>query len=455
MRILIIISHDVYVRNFISTGAFADLKEAHELYYLSTPLRHSALLEQQGNYVGAIELEPWRTRLYAELGDVLMMMYRHRSSTFRIKANIHMLLRERLKYEVLAAPGLRNLTTWTIMRLTRENERLQQALLDVKPDLIIAPTAVTDPLLIDVARLSKRLKIPTLFLVKNWDNLSSKLVFPEPPDYLGVWGEQSVEHACSIHGMSREQVFVVGAPTFDHYFRVAKETLSSPYPFRYVLFAGCSLPFDEISALRTLEDTIESQGLSDLTIVYRPHPWRQRRKCFDVFEPEHYKHVVIDEQVKESYFRTVRTQDYRGSKAFLPSLDYYPSLLSHAEFMISPLSTMMLESACCETPVLVIAYDDGVHAFSPGTAIHEEHFKGLDTVQGFRVCRDVQTFTRGFLEMAQEALRVSQGQDGRVSMRRQIRWYLYADERSYAQRLRDLVDRLNVAQERRGAAWRG
>jgi len=439
MRLLIIISSDLYVRNFISTGAFAGLKEAHELYYLSTPLRHVALLAQQGNYVGSIDVEAWRAALYTELGHILMMASRHHSSTFRIKARIQFLLRDRLKYELLSAAGLRELTTWTLMWLTRENGRLTRVLLDVKPDLMIAPTAVTDPLLIDVARLGKRLKIPTLFLVNNWDNLSSKLVFPETPDYLGVWGEQSVEHACRIHGMSRERVFVVGTPTFDHYFHVAKETLPSPYPFRYVLFAGCSLPFDEITALRTLDDAIELEGLSGLKIVYRPHPWRQRRKCFDVFEPEKYQHVIIDEQVKESYFRTVRTQDYRGSKAFLPSLDYYPSLLSHAEFVISPLSTMMLESAICETPVLVIAYDDHVHAFSPGTAIHEEHFKGIEAVDGFQICRDSCELARDFLHMVQAC---TQTVSRNGAMREQIRYFLDHDDRTYAQRLRDLINEI-------------
>ena len=443
MRILIVISSDLYIRNFMGTGAFSALED-HELYYLSTPLKHRAVLEQCHNYLGAIEVGPWRTRLYTELSNVLLMAYRHRSSTFRMKAETEFLLRDRLKFTALAAPGLRGLTIPAIMRLAGEHRQLKQILLDVKPDLVVAPSAVTDPLLIDLARLGKRLGIPTLYLINGWDNLSSKLVFPENPDFLGVWGDQSVEHARTIHGMDRERVFPIGTPTFDHYFRLSKDLVSSPYPFRYVLFAGGSVPFDEISALQALEEAIETHGISWLKIVYRPHPWRQPRTCFDVFEPARYRHVVMDEQVRASYVRTVQTKDYRGAKTFMPSLDYYPALLSHAELVISPLSTMIIESAICETPVLVIAYDDAVHRLAPHRRFQEEHFKGIETIKGFRICRNFTDLAKDFLELVQQRGRSDQAHAASPSMRQQIRHYLYHDDRTYAQRLRDVVNTIGA-----------
>ena len=448
MRILILISGDYYVRNFVSSRAFSELDgDGHELYYLSAPLRHPALLEQQRHYLGAIPIEPRRRRLYTDLSYVLMFGYRNRSSTFRIKANTKFRLRDRMKYTALAAPGLRALTCSTLMRLAGENQPLKQMLLDVRPDLVIAPSAVIDPLLIDVARLGKRLQIPTLFLISGWDNLSSKLVFPESPDYLAVWGEDSVRHAKTIHEMDHGRVFVIGAPIYDAYVQAARERVPAPYPFRYVLFAGCAIPFDEISALRALEAVMESRGITDFKIVYRPHPWRQRRSCFDVFEPQEYKHVIMDEQVREAYVRTTATQDYEAAKGFMPSLDYYPPLLCHADFVICPLSTMVVESAICETPVLVIAYDDHVHPLSGDKALGQEHFKGIETIEGFRLCRDFGRLAEDFLAMVERGRRLEQDHGRRVSLRQQIRRYLYFDERTYAKRLRDLVSHLAQTQE--------
>ncbi|MBI3320847.1 MAG: hypothetical protein HYZ91_01115 [Candidatus Omnitrophica bacterium] len=451
MRILILISSDFYVRNFVSSGAFSELDgDGHETYYLSGPLRHPALLEQQRHYLGAIQIEPRRRRLYTELSYVLMFGYRHRSSTFRIKADTRFRLRDRVKYTALAAPGLRALTWSALMRLTGENQPLKQVLLDLRPDLVIAPSAVTDPLLIDMARLGKRLQIPTLFLISGWDNLSSKLVFPETPDYLAVWSEESVRHAKTIHEIAPGRVFVVGAPIYDAYVQATREQAPAPYPFRYVLFAGCAIPFDEISALRALEAVMESRGITDFKIVYRPHPWRQRRSCFDVFEPEQYRHVIMDEQVREAYVRTVATQDYEAAKGFMPSLEYYPPLLCHAEFVICPLSTMIMESALCETPVLVIAYDDPAHPLSPDKALGQEHFKGIETIEGFRLCRDFGHLAEDFLAVVERCRRLERDQGRRVSLREQMRRYLHFDERTYAQRLRDLVTHL-AQHERVGA----
>jgi len=442
MSKLILINSDVYIRSFLDSGAFSEIEDNDTYYLAASSVRNLDTLQKRKHYLSTIELDNRRTSLYTELSYIMMVGYRNRSSTFRLKTEARFRGRHRLKYKFLGAPALRSLVKSMILHSAGINRVLQKVLLDVKPDLVIAPSAMTDPLLIDVARLSKLMGIPTLFLINGWDNLSSKLVFPVNPDYLGVWGEQSVEHAVTIHKIDRSRVYLLGVPTFDHYFRVDRDKLARPYPFRYVLFAGCAIAFDEISALRTLDEIMESRDISDFKIVYRPHPWRHPRACFDIFEPEKFRHVVIDQQVRESYFRTIKTKDYSAAKSFLPSLDYYPRLLSHAEFVVCPLSTMILESAIFDTQVLVIAYDDHVHALSPDKVINEEHFKGIERIEGFWFCRDLSDLGMHFLQMV-ERLNQSGPRWKRTSLIcEQIRQYLYFDDRTYAQRLHELVEHL-------------
>lgn len=437
MRILVVISSDVYLRSFLSTGAFTEL-DGHEVLYLAGPVANRHVLERTAGYVGVVSMASRRARLYAELGNLLMFAHRDRSPTFKSKTQTQFLLRDRLRYELFSSPALYPLTAQAIVGLIGKNTDLERWLTSVRPDLIIAPSAVTDPLLIDVARTARRLSVPTFFLINGWDNLSSKLVFPVKPDYLGVWGPQTAEHATRIHGFAPAQIFTLGVPTFEAYFRVDRSHLPRPYPFRYVVFAGCSMPFDDIGALQALDAALAAQGVDDLKIVYRPHPWRQRRRCFDVFEPRAYRHVLIDRQVETSYFESVRTGQCAGPRTFLPSLDYYPALLHHAAFVICPLSTMLLEAAIFDRPVLIPAYDDGVHRPSHDRMIHDEHFKGLDRIEGFRLCRDAAALPAQFLEMAERDPTIAAG----PSLREQIRHYLYYDDRTYAQRLRDAVESL-------------
>jgi hypothetical protein len=122
----------------------------------------------------------------------------------------------------------------------------------------------------------------------------------------------------------------------------------------------------------------------------------------------------------------------KGRSYPLP-LDYYPSLLGNAEFVICPLSTLMLEAAIFGRRVLVIAYHDGVHGSSPGVAIDYLHFEGVDRVDTFDVCRRAEELVPTFVRMARDPA------SSRQPPKEQMDQWVYHDERSFAERLADLV----------------
>jgi hypothetical protein len=272
----------------------------------------------------------------------------------------------------------------------------------------------------DAIRAARRQRIPSLLLIHNWDNLSSKGAFAVRPDWLGVWGDQAVEHAVRIHGFPRERVRKLGAPSLDPYFHHVPGSTESPFPFRYALFAGCYAPFDERSALIELDREIETRNL-DLTIVYRPHPHRRPRKTPDLVEDGEFRHVVIDPQMREIYAdsRAEYQLGARRAQPLLPPLDYYPALFEHAEFVICPLSTMIVEAAAFERRVLVVDY---------------EHFEGIDRINGFHLARTSSDLPRLMVELER-----GEGHP-QTPLREQIRWWLHHDERTYAERLADLVE---------------
>jgi hypothetical protein len=452
MRKLIVIGADNYVRNFVEAGAFDEIEDE-DTYYVAGARgviheETKAILAGRANYLGEIPDSPGRARPYARLQLLLLASLRDRSRTIREKVRLLPFV-QRLRYRVLSHRLLRERTLRRYLRRAGLNLPLHQLMSSLRPDVVIAPSGGIDHFVTDALRSARELGIPSLVLVYNWDNLSSKGAFAVKPDYLAVWGEQSVEHAVRIHGFDRRRVRILGVPTFDSYFHHRPGTTKSPFPFRYALFAGCYAPFDEADALRRIDRAIEEHGL-DLKLVYRPHPHRRPRKRPDRIDEVQLRHVVVDPQVRDLYEASFDEYGRRArrSKPRYPALDYYPALLENAEFTVCPLSTMIVESAIFERRVLVIAYDDGVHPDSPALVVNYDHFEGIDRVDGFELCRTADELGELFVRMSTDA-----DPPGRP-LREQLRWWLHHDSRTYANRLAALVAEVADGDPGRGAYQR-
>ena len=79
-----------------------------------------------------------------------------------------------------------------------------------------------EPEFIKLVKISKFLKSKILFLVDNWDNISSKTIFIEKPDAISVWGDQTVKHANLIQKINKKKIFKLGSPKFDNYIQLKK-----------------------------------------------------------------------------------------------------------------------------------------------------------------------------------------------------------------------------------------
>ena len=302
-----------------------------------------------------------------------------------------------------------------------------------KYDAIIFPSAGFDSVTVDVIKIAAKNGIPSICLIDNWDNLSSKTVFWVKPDYLAVWGEQTRQQALSIHSFNEGEVRAIGTPRFGQYFEAREIKLhTKPYSFPYILFVGSAMPFDEISALHEIERglSLNNSVPSDLRVVYRPHPWQQKRQTSAVFNASQFSRTILDLQISQAYAEG-QTPEIAGT-SFQPKLDYYPSLLVGAECVVGPLTTMLLEATLCLRPVVALNYHDGFH--SNTSLRYFSHFDGAESIPGFKFCESASELG-GMLVSA-----VNSDPPGAQESDRETSFFIFHSKKGYPRELLDFVN---------------
>jgi hypothetical protein len=412
--LLIIISSDLYVRNYLQTDALDKLREEHRCYFIADEaLSLAAEVSDLPNFLGFFRVDEAMAEKHQLLFNLLMWRNRKKSRTFlyrwmrnarwNLVDQSHGSLQKLFSIAKWSLGAVRNplglripllgsrvifpFASFLIKRQLVINPSLAKFFQARRYDAVVFPSAAADSVSVDATRLGHRTKTTTICLIDNWDNLSSKTVFWTKPDYLGVWGKQSQEQAIDIHGFDKDQVQAIGTPRFETYFNLRERaTKNIVYDFPYILFVGAAMPFDEISALKKIESLLMSSDRAgrDLRVIYRPHPWRQKRRTPSSFEPESFSIISLDTQIANAFAQGL-TPDAAGT-AFQPDLNYYPSLLAGAECVVGPLTTMLLEAAVCLRPVVALNYSDGHH--SNTSLQYFSHFDGADRIPNFRFCNE-------------------------------------------------------------------
>lgn len=459
-KILFVISEDLYVRNYLRSEVLAELSNTYDLWFASDRgLSLGPEVARHGAFAGYFTKDRNSEKIHALYFEILMWRFRRKSRTFYFRwlriTNWGLVSRGNAPLEValnflkwlvgfLRAPRrllpliLGNSVIFPAARRVFEktivvNSSLAHIVRSNDWSLLIFPSAAYESAAIDLSRLGQELKIPTLGLIDNWDNLISKTIFWSRPSHLGVWGPQASNQAMTIHGFKPNEVHQIGTPRFDQYFETRGGVVdgdSDPY----ILFVGSAMPFDELSALHDIEQVLRGVGLTrnDISVIYRPHPWQQKRRVPAEFNPEDFYLTRLDPQIAEGYQSGFTSES--TNTAFQPELDYYPQLFSGARLVIGPLTTMLFEAALCLRPVIALSYEDGAHFTT--SLKYFSHFDGLERLPGFEFCHE-KTDLENVLTRLLDFPAINPTDSDLVTSE-----YLYRDGQPYAHRLTRLVDEI-------------
>lgn len=314
-----------------------------------------------------------------------------------------------------------------------------------KPDLIIHPSFLKGYYVNEIFAAAPKYKIPIIILVNSWDNCCCKAFCTGTPDKLVVWGEQAKIHAKQFLNMSEDKIECFGAAQFEIYKNPPKETRKELAKFfqvdpkkKILLFAGVSSSYNDTLFLKLLEKGIEDSILPNCHVIYRPHPWRDTLKGNEEdFFSLKWKNISMDPTMSDFYRSVIKKS---SDKMFLTEYSISNKLITLVDAVISPLSTMLVESLIKGKPVL---------AFFPKSLPDQPlrlqfiHYKEFIELEETNSCFDEEDFTASCEKL------FNQIGDKKIAdkLRKKSEFFVSNKKESYGYQLQKLCNQLLVTEK--------
>ncbi len=297
-----------------------------------------------------------------------------------------------LLYTLISLPGVYQ---WhrhrVIATITAQPYRSLEVLIEEhQPDVLIHPSTLEGEYINDLVETSQSCDIPLMVIMNSWDNPSTKNAVVGNPDWLLVWGPQTKQHAIDFVGMRADRVIEFGAAQFDVYRqppRIDRDEFCVRHQIdparKILLYAGSSKETDEYSHLEALEEAIDQARLTNLVVVYRPHPWGNGGKNGGRIIERQWRHIRIETTMR-AYLEGVRD----GNKAMsLPDYRDTHDVLSSIDALVSPLSTIILEGALHGKPTLCFLPVEETEARHLQLVLPLKHFEDMFNSPEFPTAR--------------------------------------------------------------------
>ncbi len=280
------------------------------------------------------------------------------------------------------------------------------------PALIFCPTLLTIEE-IDLVRYGKKKGIPVIGMIKTWDNITTKLSLPVWPDHLIVHTDRVRDEAVRYFHYPRSKISVVGLPQFDRYRDPAllesrdaffqRMKLQTDVPVLLYCAAGLWMSPDETEILMRLNEDIERGVFGSLQVLVRMHP---KYDC-GAEHLQSQKHLILDRP------GTYVVGDLTSWEYEDHDLMHLMSSLRYATVTSNTASTMSIEAAYFDKPIIVIGFDPKPTSWIMSNARYYEREYYLPIVQsgGVRLAHSYEQFVNELKEYLIHPERDHEGRD--------------------------------------------
>ena len=273
-----------------------------------------------------------------------------------------------------------------------------------KPDLVCVTEFFHLASDLWILKRAVRERIPTVGLVRSWDNLTTKGSFPAPIDRLVVWSETMRREAVEMHGYRPEEVFVGGVPQYDAYTDPTEFPTRGDF-FRRIgadpgkrLITWALVPKDrfpeEMDIAAELGKLIHAGALGEpAQLLIRLYPLRASTV------PDH-----LQGQPSALFDLPGTPSRFPDRNISLDDLRHLAATMRYSDVVINMASTISVDAAAMGTPVVCVAFEgEEPKPYHESVQKHYDmtHFRRILTSGGVRVARNmpdliehVQTYLR-------------------------------------------------------------
>lgn len=245
-----------------------------------------------------------------------------------------------------------------------------------------------------VMTAARKMGIKTCTLIQSWDNLSSKTsVLPEWLDMYYTWSEVMTQELMQYNPRIKpEKIKIVGSPQYDYHLN--KDLLESreSYVRRLGLDPGHPYILIGTGTPRWMPDEMQktiglcaavNKHLPDMQCLIRLHP-KDNNKRWQPYLEELKKHKAA--------IQYTSPETHMDEGGFVPPKDFYRDQVNaiyHSEVVINSSSSITVDAAILDKPVICIAYDlEKDILFPEGRALtysRSAHYSKLTQTGGVRL----------------------------------------------------------------------
>jgi len=287
------------------------------------------------------------------------------------KKSIRFIRAKRLIAGVVAPSMLRKPTRYDVIDRRISHPRAQQLFDRYNPVLLVGSSPGLIFSEIPLLRTAVQRRVRTIVVDPSWDNFTNKLIPVRRADRLVVWNDIMKQQAVELHGYDPDQVRVSGPPHWDRYFRsgpaISREAffarIGADPSRRLITVTTTPAPlyshFDRV--IRTLTSAMDGGRLGASQILVRLHP-RDELERYAEFRGV--PHVIVEKPFKA----TVKSGDGLGVDITSDNQQHLADTLRHSDVIVTVASTIGVEAAIFDTPVVDVAFD-GETAVDPAKSV--------------------------------------------------------------------------------------
>ncbi len=234
-----------------------------------------------------------------------------------------------------------------------------------QPDLVIASTAGwrLDRYLLREAHARG---IPTMAAIVGWDNSSSYTIPGAPMDYATCWSELQKAELVDGSDWDPQRVHIGGIPSYDGYLRKTWQMSREDYfrlhgldEKRKLISYACSFVhfapnYPNVEALARLTASDSLSEPSQLLIRLHPSHFQDKPR---IFAEERERIFALEKQYP--HVHVVHPVAMGGSLGYYggEDMDEKASMMAHSDVFVTVYSTMVVETAVHDTPIIGAVID--------------------------------------------------------------------------------------------------